>query len=241
MIQKKRVVLMFLCVMASALAANGQTTKVVEVVLECPNMPNEITVIVDGEPIAATRIAGTNRWSGDRGRPFSANGRIGSVRVSGGRTGCARSRAYRKPGTDQWVAELTFPCLSQRKVWPKLHLETDPADLPVTYARVMPGSLKCDEKALIEGTGFLADIAPGKEMVYLHLGTVPRFYELYFLRVAPGGFRKRLEEGTSVTLRSNDLLDDLALRRGRNGPNWRDLTRKDLDQTGFKNIVLKVQ
>jgi hypothetical protein len=236
----KSTVLMFLCVLAAALTANAQTTKVVEVVFECEVVQDELTVILDGAPIRATRIRGTNRWSGDRARSFDANGRIASVRVNGAGTGCARSRAVRKPGTDQWVAEVTFRCV-QQDTWARLRIETTPAGLPVTYARVIPGSMRCDETSLIKGSGALFDVAPHSEMVYLHLGALPRYYELYYVRVAPGTFGKRLAKHATLTLDSKKVIDDIAIRGGRNVANWRDLTRKDLDETGFKNLVLKVQ
>lgn len=239
MITRKRTVLLFLCAMTAAVAANAQvTTKVAEVVLrKCPNVPDDIRVVLNGEQISARRIEGTNRWRTEPGGSFDASRSFGSLRIGGASTDCMSSRAFRKPGTDEWIAEFTFTCV-QQSTWPKLSIEATPSNLEVSYARVISGS-RCNENARLIGRGFLPDVAPNGEEVYLHLGALPEKYHLYLVLVAPGRFGEQLTTSPTVTLNSTKVIDEYVVRNGRNVANLRDITRTDLDRIGFKKIVLK--
>jgi hypothetical protein len=229
-------VLMFSC----AAVGVAQTTETVDVVLACENAPETITVVLDGhedDPIFATRVAGTNHWRGARGedRSFDANGRVASVRLGGARTGCARSRPQRLRGADEWVAQFSLTCSSQ-KYWRALQVDATPLSVPMSYARVMSGTPPCrDTHSNITGTVVISSLAPYKEKIHLHVGEPPRSIEEYLLHIEPGPWMD--ERGSKVILRSKTLIDNFALR-SRNGGNQRDIERRDLDKIGFKKLTL---
>jgi hypothetical protein len=242
----QRVLLLLLAILPAVDTAAQEPawTQSVEVVLDCPNVPDTFTVILEGaesSPITIRREAATGRWTGSSARRFDARKVTGRARLGGRRTSCVRARETRKSGSNLWVATLSFPSCPAEPVWKALQVTPAPEEVAFTYLRVLPAKEQCTAAASEEilGSVAIADVSPYKEEVYVHFGRLPPKPTPfdYHLAIAGGMFGKRKLGAGAVTLPASKVANEFLVRQNRAGDNARDLALLD---KRFRNVTLKV-